>query len=219
MDKQSLTQLGRALRELGIKMIPAYSPQARGRSERSFRTWQGRLPQELRLRSISTPDEANRFLMKSYIREFNRKFTVEAAEPDADAFVPCMCENLYRIFSIQTERTVNRDNTVKYRSLVLQIDKQTWRSSLDGCRVAVYQHLDRSITIAYGPREIGRFSPDGKSVKHAPKPNRTFDVLTKPDIFICYQQVLRRISCAIFDWWRREIYFPGSAKNDRIAAQ
>ena len=107
--------------------------------------------------------------MKSYIREFNRKFTVEAAEPDADAFVPCMHENLDRIFSIQTERTVNRDNTVKYRSLVLQIDKQTWRSSLDGCRVTVYQHLDRSITIGYGPREIGRYSPDGKSVKHETK--------------------------------------------------
>lgn len=169
VDKQSLTQLGRALRELGIRMIPAYSPQARGRSERSFRTWQGRLPQELRLCGISTPDEANRFLMKSYIREFNQKFTVEAAEPDADAFVPCIREDLDRIFSIQTERTVNRDNTVKYRSLVLQIDKQMWRSSLDGCRVTVYQHLDGSITIGYGPREIGRYSPDGKTVKHETK--------------------------------------------------
>ena len=161
VDKQALTQLGRALRELGIRMIPAYSPQARGRSERSFRTWQGRLPQELRLGGISTVDEANQFLARSYIREFNSKFTHPAAEAEASAFVPSMRADLDRIFSIQTERTVNRDNTVKYRNLVLQIDKQMWRSSLDGCRVTVCQHLDGNITIGYGPREIGRFSANG----------------------------------------------------------
>lgn len=162
VDKQTLTQVGRALREIGITMIPAYSPQARGRSERSFKTWQGRLPQELRLRGISTPEEANRFLKRSYIREFNRKFTVVAAEPGASAFVPCLRDDLDRVFSIQTERTVNRDNTVKYRNLVLQIDRQIWRSSLDGCRVTVYQHLDGFISIGYGPRQIGRYSADGK---------------------------------------------------------
>ena len=151
VDKQTLTQVGRALRELGITMIPAYSPQARGRSERSFKTWQGRLPQELRLRGISTPEEANRFLKRSYIREFNRKFTVAAAEPGASAFVPSLRDDLDRVFSIQTERTVNRDNTVKYRNLVLQIDRQIWRSSLDGCRVTVYQHLNGFISIGYGP--------------------------------------------------------------------
>lgn len=164
VDRQTLTQVGRALRELGITMIPAYSPQARGRSERSFKTWQGRLPQELRLRGISTPEEANRFLKRSYIREFNRKFTVEAAEPGLSAFVPCLKDNLDRVFSIQTERTVNRDNTVKYRNLVLQIERQLWRSSLDGCRVTVYQHLDGFISIGYGPRQIGRYSADGKPV-------------------------------------------------------
>ena len=162
MDKQTLTQVGRALRDLGITMIPAYSPQARGRSERSFKTWQGRLPQELRLRGISTPEEANRFLKRSYIREFNRKFTVAAAEPGASAFVPSLRDDLDRVFSIQTERTVNRDNTVKYRNLVLQIDRQIWRSSLDGCRVTVYQHLNGFISIGYGPRQIGRYSADGK---------------------------------------------------------
>ena len=162
VDKQTLTQVGRALRELGITMIPAYSPQARGRSERSFKTWQGRLPQELRLRGISTPEEANRFLKRSYIREFNRKFMVAAAEPGASAFVPSLRDDLDRVFSIQTERTVNRDNTVKYRNLVLQIDRQIWRSSLDGCRVTVYQHLNGFISIGYGPRQIGRYSADGK---------------------------------------------------------
>ena len=162
VDKQTLTQVGRALRDLGITMIPAYSPQARGRSERSFKTWQGRLPQELRLRGISTPEEANRFLKRSYIREFNRKFTVAAAEPGASAFVPSLRDDLDRVFSIQTERTVNRDNTVKYRNLVLQIDRQIWRSSLDGCRVTVYQHLNGFISIGYGPRQIGRYSADGQ---------------------------------------------------------
>ena len=162
VDKQTLTQVGRALLDLGITMIPAYSPQARGRSERGFKTWQGRLPQELRLRGISTPEEANRFLKRSYIREFNRKFTVAAAEPGASAFVPSLRDDLDRVFSIQTERTVNRDNTVKYRNLVLQIDRQIWRSSLDGCRVTVYQHLNGFISIGYGPRQIGRYSADGK---------------------------------------------------------
>ena len=161
VDKQSLTQVGRALRDIGIAMIPAYSPQARGRSERSFRTWQGRLPQELRLRGISTVEAANLFLKTSYIREFNRKFAVVSAEPGSTAFVPCTRDDLDQVFSIQAERTVGRDNTVKYRNLVLQIDRQLWRSSLDGCRVTVYQHLDGFITIGYGPRQIGRFTAQG----------------------------------------------------------
>lgn len=167
VDRQSLTQVGRALRDIGISMIPAYSPQARGRSERSFRTWQGRLPQELRTREITDPDEANRFLRRSYIREFNRRFTVQATEPDASAFVPCTRPKaeLNRIFSIQTTRTVNRDNTVKYKNLTLQIDRQSWRQSMDGCRVTVYQHLDEMISIGFGPQELGRYYADGRPLK------------------------------------------------------
>ena len=80
VDRQRPTQVGRALRELGIQMIPAYSPQARGRSERNFGTWQGRLPQELRLRGIITVEAANRFLREGYIGEFNRRFAVLAAQ-------------------------------------------------------------------------------------------------------------------------------------------
>ena len=171
VDRQALTQVGRALRDLGIRLIPAYSPQARGRSERSFRTWQGRLPQELRLRGIRTLDEANRFL-RSYIREFNRKFTVQAAEPEASAFVPCTRTDLDRVFSLQTERTVNRDNTVKYKNLTLQIDRQSWRRSMEGCRVTVYQHLDRTITIGFGPQEIGRYTVDGRSLEKTIKKPR-----------------------------------------------
>src|SRR6201990_2853771 len=88
VDRQRVTQVGRALRDLGVQMIPAYSPQARGRGERNFGTWQGRLPQELRLRSIRTVEEANRFLCEEYIAEFNRRFQVPAAQAGS-AFVAC----------------------------------------------------------------------------------------------------------------------------------
>src|SRR5258708_7100969 len=103
VDRQRMTQIGRAMRELDVEMIPAYSPQARGRSERNFGTWQGRLPQELRMRGITTVEEANRFLRESYIAELNRKFSVPAAQPES-AFVPASGRDLDRIFSVQQER-------------------------------------------------------------------------------------------------------------------
>ncbi|MEP6849478.1 MAG: ISNCY family transposase [Acidobacteriota bacterium] len=171
VDKQTLTQVGRALRDLSIRLIPAYSPQARGRSERSFRTWQGRLPQELRTKGITTPEEANRFLKRNYIREFNRKFSVQAAETTESAFVPCIRADLDRVFSIQTERVVNRDNTVSYKNMTLQINKQSWRRSMDGCRVTVYQHLDHTITIGFGPQQLGKYTALGQPMK-PPAKNR-----------------------------------------------
>jgi transposase len=109
VDRQRLTQVGRALRELGVQMIPAYSPQARGRSERSFLTWQGRLPQELRLAACTTLEAANGFLRKHYIAEFNRRFQVKPAQPGT-AFVPCPLANLDLIFSLHWQRTVNRQH-------------------------------------------------------------------------------------------------------------
>ena len=93
VDPHRLTQVGRALRELGVQMIPAYSPQARGRSERNFGTWQGRLPQELRLRGIQTVDEANRFLREDYMAAFNRRFQVAPAQR-GNAFVACRRKDL-----------------------------------------------------------------------------------------------------------------------------
>src|SRR6202165_5089853 len=105
VDKHRLTQVGRAMKELGVQMIPAYSPQARGRSERSFGTWQGRLPQELRLVGIAQLEEANRFLRERYIAEFNRKFTVSAAQKGT-AFRRCGRTDLDLVFSVQTERVV-----------------------------------------------------------------------------------------------------------------
>ncbi len=175
VDRQALTQVGRSLRELGIQLIPAYSPQARGRSERGFRTWQGRLPQELRLRGIKTPEEANRFLRGEYIGEFNQKFTVTAADAGETAFVPCNRLDLDCVFSIQTERTVNRDNTVKFKNMTLQIDKQDWRRSMEGCRVTVYQHSDETITIGFGPQQLGKYSATGQPVKPAVKKRGRFE--------------------------------------------
>src|SRR5258706_15717476 len=88
VDPHRLTQVGRALRELGVQMIPAYSPQARGRSERNFGTWQGRLPQELRLQGRVTLEQANQFLREGYVAEFNQRFRVSALQP-GKAFLPC----------------------------------------------------------------------------------------------------------------------------------
>ena len=111
------------------------------------------------------PEEANRFLKRSYIGEFNKRFAVESAEPNETAFVPCNRSDLDRVFSIQSERTVNRDNTVKFNNMILQIDKQGWRSSMQGYRVIVYQHFDDTVTIGYGPQQIGKYSADGEPLK------------------------------------------------------
>jgi hypothetical protein len=126
VDPQRPTQVGRALRDLGIQMIPAYSPQARGRSERNFGTWQGRLPQELRIHGIKSLDAANAFLRERYIAEFNQRFQVAAAERGS-AFLPRRGQDLERVFSLQWERTVNRDNTVTWQNLALQIERVKWR--------------------------------------------------------------------------------------------
>ena len=160
VDQQRLTQVGRAMRELGVRMIPAYSPQARGRSERSFGTWQGRLPQELRLAGCRTVEAANAFLREHYIGEFNRRFQVEAAQAGS-AFVPYRGKNLGRIFSLQFERTVNRDNTVSFQNLTLQIEPVRWRGTLAGCNVIVHQHLDGTLSLSYGPHAFGHYDERG----------------------------------------------------------
>ena len=169
IDPNRPTQVGRALKELGIKMIPSYSPQARGREERSFRTWQGRLPQELRLRGIGTMEAANEFLRNEYIAEFNARFKVPAEEKGT-AFLRCPRKDLPWVFSIQQERTVNGDNTVVLDNRVLQIEKTKWRNTLAGCTVMVHELLDGSVVIRYGPHEVARFAA---SQLPAPKPKRS----------------------------------------------
>src|ERR1700757_987765 len=153
IDPHRLTQVGRALHELGIRMIPAYSPQARGRSERNFGTWQGRLPQELRLAGIGSMEGANRFLRERYIAEFNRVFTVKPAQTGS-AFMPCRRRDLDLVFALQFERSVNRDNTVSFQNLRLQLEPVGWRATLAGCQVTGHQHLDGTLSITHGPHQL-----------------------------------------------------------------
>ena len=168
VDLQRLTQVGRALKELGIQMIPAYSPQARGRGERRFGTWQGRLPQELRLAGITNLEEANRFLRERYIPEMNRKFAVPAAER-GHAFVPVYGQDLDRIFSVQQERVVANDNTVQMGERVWQLERISWRGTLAGCRVTICEHLDGQVSIVYGPHRVGLYTAEGQPLKPAKK--------------------------------------------------
>ena len=161
IDKNRLTQVGRAMKELGVQMIAAYSPQARGRSERSFSTWQGRLPQELRVAGIRTVEEANQFLRSRYIAEFNARFTVKAAQRGT-AFRRYGRSDLDWIFTVQTERVVAKDNTVAIAGRSWQIDKSRFRHSLAGCTVTIHEHLNGTISIRYGPHVIGRFEANGE---------------------------------------------------------
>lgn len=159
VDATRPTQVGRALQELGVKMIPAYSPQARGRSERNFGTWQGRLPQELRVRDIKALAPANEFLRDEWIPEFNRKFAVAAAQKGT-AFVRLRRKDLDWIFSTQHERTVNNDNTIALSNRVFQLEKTRWRNTLAGQSVTVHEHLDGRVSIRYGANTIAQYQPN-----------------------------------------------------------
>jgi transposase len=171
VDKDRLTQVGRAMKELGVKMIAAYSPQARGRSERSFGTWQGRLPQELRLAGIHSVEGANGFLREKYIEEFNGKFSVPAEEKGT-AFRRTGRSDLNWIFSIQTERVVGKDNTVAIRERMWQIDKTRFRYSLAGTTVTIHEHLDENVSIRYGPHVVGHFDRHGNKLGPGTAPER-----------------------------------------------
>ena len=161
VDKHRLTQVGRAMKELGVQMIPAYSPQARGRGERSFGTWQGRLPQELRLAGIETVEGANRFLRERYIAVFNQKFTVPAREKGT-AFRRTTRSDLNWVFTVQTERVVAKDNTVAIADRNWQLEQTRFRNSLAGCTVTIHEHLDTTVSIRFGPHVVGRYRADGE---------------------------------------------------------
>lgn len=126
--------------------------------ERSYRTWQGRFPQELRIRQIGRVGEANQFLREHYIGEFNRRFRVPAARPGS-AFVRTRRKDLSWIFSIQHERRVNQDNTIVLDNRVLQIEKTRWRNTLAGCTVTVYELEEGALVVRFGGHEVARFAP------------------------------------------------------------
>jgi len=171
VDHHRLTQVGRALRELGIQLIPAYSPQARGRSERGFGTWQGRLPPELRSKKIRTLEEANRFLREQYVKEFNQRFS-QAASQRGTAFVPLRRKDLDLVFSLQHERVVARDNTVSFANRTWQLERTKFRATLAGCRVTVHEHLDATISITFGPHRVGRYQASGTAAVEMAPPRK-----------------------------------------------
>ena len=157
------TQIQRALQELGIQLIPANSPQARGRMERLFGTWQGRLPHELALRDIRGYEAANTFLRRHWLAYHRRHWGVPATQA-GNAFVPCHRPDLERIFSVQQERTVAHDNTVQYARLTLQVSPSPLRCSFAKCRVMVYEHLEGTLSIGYGPHTLGRYDLQGHAL-------------------------------------------------------
>jgi len=171
VDKSRPTQVGRAMQEVGIQTIAAYSPEARGRSERSFGTWQNRLPQELRVAGIATLEDANRFLRGHYMAEFNNNFSIPAQERGT-AFRPCSRRDLDFIFSVQTERVVDKDNTVAIADRWWQIEKCRWRYSLAKQTVTIHQHLDRTVSICFGPHVVGVYDAAGNPLQDEAKPKR-----------------------------------------------
>jgi len=162
-DRTKLTQVGRALAQLGIEHILGYSPQARGRSERMNGTLQGRLVNELRVAGITTVAAANRYLRERFLPEFNAEFSLPPADP-APAFVPVGRVDLEQILGHQDERVVARDNTVVLDGVVLQLAKQAGRRSCAGLRVVVRRHLDARHSVWLGSRRLGRFDARGRSV-------------------------------------------------------
>jgi len=160
VDKDKPTQVGRALKQLGIELIAAYSPEARGRSERMFGTLQKRLPQELRLAGITDMKEANRFLKETFIPELNERFAIKPVEPGS-AFVP-FAGNLKDTLCIQVERVVGNDNTVHYKKLVLQIPEDKHRHHYVKARVHVHHYPDGTLAVFHGPRKLASYDKEGK---------------------------------------------------------
>jgi hypothetical protein len=165
VDKERLTQVGRALAQLGVSHIPSYSPEARGRMERLWETLQGRLPQELRLAGIDDIETANAWLAERYIAAFNARFGVKPAEAGT-AFLPFVGD-LENILCIQQERVVGNDNTVRYEGKVLQIPEAAHRRHYVKARVRVHEYPDGSLAVFHGPRRLARYSADGAPMAEA----------------------------------------------------
>ena len=167
--------MGRALRQLGIEHIPAYSPQARGRSERMNRTLQGRLINELRVAGITTVEAANQYLREVYLPQHNATFRRAPRDP-ANAFVPLGPVDLDAILCQEEERVIAPDNTVVVAGQVLQIDRQPGRRTCAGLRVLARQHLNGTITILRPPAIIlGRFTADGQPLRAPKRADRKID--------------------------------------------
>jgi len=161
VSKTLLTQFGRAMKHLGIQMIAAYSPEARGRSERAFRTHQDRLVKELALEGITDMNAANRYLAQVYLPAFNAEFMQPAPE-EGSAFVPWKGNDLDDILCEQDERTVSADNCVTFEGMTLQIPANQYRCHYVRVRVRVHRYLDGALAIFHGPRKLADYDQKGK---------------------------------------------------------
>lgn len=160
MDRTHLTQVGRALERLGIEHIGAYSPQARGRSERLNRTVQGRLVNELALAEITTLEAANRYLLERFMPDYNDEFARPPADPTS-AFVPLHGVDLDSILCEQEERIVGKDNVVALDTVALQLAKQPGRPTCAGLRVTVRRDIHGELSVWHGTRCFGRYDRAG----------------------------------------------------------
>jgi hypothetical protein len=158
-DRTAKSQIERALDKLGTELIFAYSPQARGRMERMWRTWQGRLPQELRLKGIQTIEDGNLFLEKYFIPWHNRNLTVIPEDPESSAFIKVPSStDLELIFSTQYKRQVNFDHTIQFKNRSLQIPRhKELKANFAGLQVTVHEHLDHTISITYGNHVLAKY--------------------------------------------------------------
>ena len=163
VDKVNLTQFGRAMKQLGITMIPAYSPEARGRSERMFGTHQERLPKELVLMGITTMDEANRYLQERYMPAFNAEFKQQAPE-EGTAFVSYIGPTIDEILCEHYDRSVGHDNCVRFENLALQIPPDRYRCNYIKATVGVHRYLDGTLAIFHGPRKLAAYDQEGKLI-------------------------------------------------------
>ena len=162
VDKVNLTQVGRALKQLGIEHIAAYSPEARGRSERAFDTHQGRLPKELAKAGITDMDAANRYLEKEYMPNHNAEFALPAPETGS-AFVPYIGTRLPDILCTQIERTVENDNCVSFEGRKLQIPPSITRAHYVKAQVRVHRYVDGTLALFHGPRKLADYDAQGNS--------------------------------------------------------
>jgi transposase len=167
VDKVHLTQVGRALAQLGVVHIPAYSPEARGRSERMFGTLQDRLIKELALAGIHDIVTANEWIKRSYLPDHNQRFMVEPALPDS-AFVTLEASRVVEALCVEEERTVGRDNTIGWNNMRLQIPESPMRRHYVQAKVKVHAYPDGTLAVLHGPRVIGRYTGRGELLGEAP---------------------------------------------------
>ena len=164
VDKSNPTQVGRALHQLSIEHIAAYSPQARGRSERAFGTLQDRLVKELSLAGITEIEAANRFIEESYLPDHNRRFATKP-ELEASAFVsPPPPDQVDEVLCMHTKRVVAHDNTVRHERRVLQIPASPARPHYVKATVRVHEYPDGTLALFHGPRCLARYQADGEPI-------------------------------------------------------